>query len=300
MNMRPPMPPGVREVFLPVAGSARAAQYYPHLLGSARLRIADRSSGNVSDTRKTYIVELHESGALPDFENVQAQESFDPNTLQTQPTPGIGFAPMAPGVNARWLKATEKSLTEHIYRDGATEIWYNRALKLYGRVGESQNDFRLRCEATARQLRDNEATKLRDTFDRRIKALQDKLAAEQRELTSDRADLDARKREELLTNAESVLNFVLGKRRSGTGRSVSRGVTKRRQTQDAEADVRESEETIAKLSADLQQTSADYRTALDALTSKWMALINDAEKVPIAPKKSDIYVDVVAIAWVPR
>lgn len=299
-NTRPPMPPGVREVFLPVSGGAQAALYHPHLLGSARLRIADRSSGNVSDTRKSYMVELHESGALPDFEDVQALADFDPTTLRSQPAPGIGFAPMAHGVNARWLKATEKSLTEHIYRDGATEIWHNRALKLYGRVGESQNDFRLRCEATARQLRDNEATKLRDTFDRRLKVLQDKLAAEQRELTSDRADLDARKREELLTNAESIFNFVLGKRRSSTGRSVSRGATKRRMTQDAEADVRESEETITKLSADLQQTSADYRAALDALTSKWMALINDAVQVPIAPKKSDIYVDVVAIAWVPR
>ena len=299
-NSRPAFPPDVREVFLPLELAAgQQALYQPHLLGSARLRISDRSSSNISDERKTYLVPLSELSTLPDFEQSESVEDFDPSTLQTQPATGLGFASLAPAVNARWLKQAEKLLIEHIYRNGAAQIWYNRTLKLYGRVGESQNDFRQRCEATAKAGRDAEANKLRDKADRAMDGLQSKLAAEQRELSSDRSDLDARKREELLTNAESVFNFVLGGigKRRGTGRSVSRGVTKRRQTQDAEADVRESEETIKQLSADLQQVSADYRAALDALNTKWMGVINSVEQVPIAPKKSDIFVDIVAIAW---
>jgi hypothetical protein len=314
LSVRPALAPDVREVFLPPMETPpldprNAATrvpvgrliYQPYLLASARLRIADRASGVMHDRRHTYLVALNPvSGALPDFASARELIDFDPNTLRANPLPGIDFAPLPAGLSARWMKQAERLLVEHVYRHAALTLWYNRTLKLYGQVDESQRDFRERCEAAAKLKRDAEATRVGEQYERRMATLQDRLAREQRELTADRTDLDARKREELLTNAESIFNFVIGRRRRGTGRSVAWGATKRRQTQAAEEDVRESEDAITQLNTDLQQIGAEYRAALDALNNKWLAVLGDIQEVPLAPRKSDIFADVVALAWVPE
>jgi hypothetical protein len=300
-NFRPALPPDVREFFMPYTPAqpnGGSLVYKPYLLASTRLRIADRSSGILNDERHTYLVALNHVNMLPDFDNAESLDNFDPNTLSHEPTPGVGFAPLPPGVTARWLKQAERLLIEHVYRRGAAQVWYNRILKVYSRPNESQREFRERCEAAAKGKRDAEILRLRGQIERRMATLQDRLAREQRELTMDRAELDARKREELLTNAESIFNFVIGRHRRGTGRSISWGAYKRRQTQQAVEDVRESEEAIAKLNSDLQLISDEYRAALDALNNKWMSTLGDVQQVSIAPKKSDIFADIVALAWV--
>ena len=43
---------------------------------------ADRSSGNISDERKTYLVPLNELSTLPDFEQSEAMEGFDPDFVR--------------------------------------------------------------------------------------------------------------------------------------------------------------------------------------------------------------------------
>jgi hypothetical protein len=301
-NLRPPLPPDVREVFLPatVAQGDREVTYQPYLLASARLRIADRARGILNEERLTYLVALNHASALPDFEHAQVVLEFDPNQLKQEPIPGSNFAPLPLGLSARWMKQAEKLLVEHIYHHGTAQVWFNPSLKVYSRLDESQREFRERCEDAARVKRDAEAQKVRGQFERRMALLQDRLAREQRELSMDRAELDARKRGELLTKAESIFNFVAGRSKRGTGRSGSSGAIKRRQAQQAEEEVRESEDAIAKLNADLQQISAEYRATLDAINTKWMNALDDVQQVAIAPKKSNIFADVVILAWAPE
>jgi hypothetical protein len=62
--------------------------------------------------------------------------------------------------------------------------------------------------------------------------------------------------------------------------------------------VRESEEAIAKLNADLQALAQDYKAALGEVSEKWMRALGDVAEVPLAPKKSDIFADLLAVAWV--
>ncbi|HEY3288828.1 MAG TPA: DUF87 domain-containing protein [Anaerolineae bacterium] len=290
----PPSVPGMDMLYLPSASpSGGGVTYRAHLLASAQLHIADRASGIAADIRHTVLHPLNENvKRLPDFDTAKNLDDFDLSTLQHGPVPGAAFEPLPSGVTPRWLKDAHRAYVEHVYRNSTIAIFRNRSLKLYSRVGETQLEFRQRCEHTARPLRDAAAARVHRQFERRMAMLQDKLAGEQRELTADRADLDARRREQTLTNVESVFNFVVGRRQS-------RGATKRRQTQAARQDVRESESAIARLNTDLQQLSGEYRAALDALNTQWMNAFADIEPLLVMPKKSDIYADIVAIAWVP-
>jgi hypothetical protein len=298
---RPSLPPDVNEVFLhahPALGredAIRDTRYAPHLLASATVRITDRSSGVNHDERYSYLLPLDQAIRLPDFTQAQTLSALSAADLRQAPLPGAQFDSLPPGINARWMKQAERALVEHIYRRGAMLIWFNRALKIYGQPGETQIDFRRRTEAVAREKRDQEALKVRAQFERRMQALQDRVAREHRELESDRAELGGRKREELLGGVETLFNFVVGKRPLY---GVAFGARRRREVEAAQQDVRESEEAIAKLNADLQALAQDYKAALGEVSEKWMRALGDVTEVPLAPKKSDIFADLLAVAWV--
>ncbi len=304
---RPALPPDVREVFLP-AGHSRAdahgrqptgVVYQPFLLASASVRFADRTSGVSSNQRYTYLLALDRLTPTPDFTQAQTVSGFDVNDLARAPMPDARFGALPPGLTSRWMKQAERALIEHLYRNAVIHVWFNRALRMYGRPDEDQRAFRQRCEGAARIKRDADATKVHNQFERRIETLQDRLAREQRELTMDRAELDARKREELLTNVESVFNFVIGRNKRSTGRAVSWGAWKRRATLAAEEEVKESEDVIAKLTADLERIGAEYKLALETVNSRWLAALDDMTQTPVSPRKSDIFVDLMALAWQP-
>jgi hypothetical protein len=297
---RPQLPPDVREVFLP-ANSALGTQhsalaYAPHLLASASVRITDRASGVNASDRYTFLVPLGRLAQLPDFAQANMRSDIDIATLQLEPLPTAAFAPLPSGINGRWMKQAERLLIEHVYRFGVTEIFFNRTLKLYGQPGETQLEFRERCETSAREKRNAEAQKVRAQYERRMQTLQDRVAREHRELAQDRTELGGRQREELLGGVESLFNFVFGRRQSY---AVAFGARRRREVESAQQDVRESEAAIAKLQQDLRAVAGEYKDALNALSDKWMRALSDVTQVPLAPKKSDIFVDVVALAWVP-
>ncbi len=260
------------------------------------MRITDRASNVNGAERYTYLMPLGRLAELPDFAQAQLHPEIVFSELLHAPQAGAQFAALPSGINGRWMRQAERLLIEHVYRFGVTEILFNRSLKLYGQPGESQLDFRQRCEQAAREKRDQEALKVHAQYDRRMQTLQDRVAREHRELDQDRAELSGRQREELLAGVESMFNFVLGRRQSY---AVAFGARRRREVENAQQDVRESEEAIVKLQQDLQAVADEYKDALNALSDKWMRALSDVTEVPLAPKKNDIFVDFVALAWVP-
>lgn len=66
----------------------------------------------------------------------------------------------------------------------------------------------------------------------------------------------------------------------------------------AEWDVRESEQAIARLNTQLKELSDEYRVALSEISDKWVSALGDVTETPLLPRKADIYVDLVALAWV--
>jgi Helicase HerA, central domain len=289
--VRPSVPPDVREVFLNIG---RATAYRPHLIASAAVRITDRSSGTISDQRYTYLVPLDRNALAPDLGRAERVE-LETTLLSPTPEPGMAFDGVPPGITARWMKQADRQVVEHIYRFAIKRVLYNRPLRMYSQLDEPSIDFRQRLEAAAREKRDADALKLRAQFERRMKSLQDKLAREHRELSQDKTELGARKREELLAGVEAVFNFVIGKR---SPHAVAFGAQRRRQVQVSQEDMRETERAIARLNADLESLADEYRAALNAVSDKWVRVLGDVQEVPLAPRKGDIFADLVALAWV--
>jgi hypothetical protein len=264
-------------------------------LASAQVRFLDRRySLDVQLVRSALVTVLDKRGVVRWDDFVRAVP--DEKEMDPVPDPQGRFAALeGPLSDARQMTALQKDFADWAYRTSKVTIRANRALGVFATPDVSQADFMGACAEAARHARDADLAKATTTIDRQIVALKEKLAREERELQQDQTELGERKREELVSGAETVFS-LLGGRRS---RSVSAAMSKHRMTAQSKADVNESVDVIAEYQQQLTQLEQARQQALVEAGSKWGDVVNDVSELPIMPKKTDIYVNLFGVAWMP-
>jgi len=310
---RPPVPTGFAEFFLPLNRSlpkAAAAMgkalppqavqtgilYRPVLVASAVVRFLDRKYGlDMEQVRSVLVTDLNRRGALR-WENFVAPLP-ESTAMDPAPVPQALFAPLeAPLSDAKSLAALQRDFTDWVYRTSKVTIRASEALGVYATPDVSQAEFIKACAEAARQERDAAVAKAAAPFDRQIKILKDKIAREERELKMDEAELSQRKSEELATHAENLLGLFGGSRSS---RRLSSSLTKRRLTEQAKEDVQESIEALEQYGQELRQLEEARQQAIEQASAQWGEVVNQVIEIPIPAKKSDVYLDLFGIAWMP-
>lgn len=310
----PTLPSGVSQVFLPATVTfdwalhgheertdrqtlvrSKQLTYVPHLLALGTVYLNDERKGVSHEQKVARLVEAVPPPAPVDWEEGQVQIPAD--ALAHEPVGEGGYLSVPSHLSvSKNYTAWSKAFSEYLYRNVRVTVWHNPKLKLYGKAGESRRDFRVRCEDEVRDLRDAELDKARSRFEQQVDRLKEKLRREQRELSEDEADLAARKREETLSGAESVLNLLSGRRSS---RMLSTASRRRRMTQQARSDVDESEEAIEDLQKQLEDLEADWKEKEEDVTSRWAETLEMIEEAEVAPRRTDVVVDFCGLAWVP-
>ncbi len=310
---RPSAPAGIAEFFLPLnlsftkavaasgeslpADSAPAGLLYrPALIASAQVRFLDRKYNLDTEQVKSALV------ANPDKRGVVRWDDFvatvpDEKNMDPAPDPQARFASLdAPLSDAKLIAALQRDFTDWVYRTGKITVRSNQALGLFATPDVSQAEFMKACADAAREARDAEMAKSTVALDRKIAALKDKISREERELKMDESELGQRKGEELATHAENVLGVFTGSRSS---RRLSSSLTKRRLTEQAKEDVQESVDALKQYDQELADLEAARQQALDSASGQWGDVVNDITEIPVLPKKTDIYVSLFGVAWMP-
>jgi hypothetical protein len=309
---RPPVPSGFPEFFLPMnlsftkalalSGKAMPEEamlagvlYRSVLLASAQVRFLDRRySLDVQKVRSVLVTTLDARGVVrwDDFVRpVPNEKEMDP-----APDPQARFAaPDGPISDVRLLAALHKDFADWAYRTSKVIVRANSTLGVFATPEVTQADFMKACSEAARTARDADLAKATATLDRQIASLQDKLSREQRELQQDQTELGERKREELVTGAETVFSILGGKRT----RRISAAMSKHRMTEQSKADVDESVDAIKEFKQQLTRLEQARQEALDGSAAKWGDAVNNISEIPILPKKTDVYINLFGVAWMP-
>lgn len=309
---KPPLPAGVREYYLPqnyslpeafqAAGRAMSAQamiqgvmYRPSLLAAAQVRILDRKYGVDTEIIRAFLVDsLDRRGVVRWDEFSYNGPSLD--KVETLPAPSARYSAIDfPLSDSKLIIALQKDFTDWVFRNTSVTARANLTLKVFGGPDVSQAEFMKACADQARAGRDAEISKKASVFDKKIKTLEDKLGREERELREDQSDLQNR-------NMESGANLLeLGAGLVGFGRkkSVSTQFTKHRLAQNAKAEVEESIDAIAQYNKDLAALMREREEMITEINDRWGSVVNEISEVTIAPKKSDIYVNLFGVAWKP-
>ena len=309
---RPPVPAGVSEYFLPTNLSLTEAMrlagkslpdaklngvlYRPALLAAANVRFLDRKYGVDAEIQRAALVDDPDRRGVVRWEE-HFFSSFPVKSVEREPAPQARFSALDTPLNeSRQMTALERDFVDWIYRTVTVTARANETLKVYGGPDVSQAEFMKACAETARDARDAEIEKTAAQIDRKIKSLEDKLAREERELRGDETELSQRKMEELGTHAENVLGLFGGRKSS---RRLSSSLTKRRMTEQAKADVEESEDAIAQYEQDIQALKQERQQTIDEISDRWGDVVNDTSQVTVTPKKADIFVELFGVAWMP-
>lgn len=318
-SIPPAVDPALPQIFLPVTTTENEIQsqlasrleqqveiddvrivYHPALLGIATVRFV-QSKNNIDAQEESMRLLWPSEEVRIDWtqaENLSLRiEELTRQPVHIASTRGAFYNSLPPNFgNVHNIRSFEKDLVSWLYHNSRLRLRSHKALDILQRPEESVRDFNVRVRQTARETRDREIDALQKQYDRRLDALAKKLRKLERDLVADEAEYKARQREEAVGVGETVLSFFLGRRRTSAATSIAR---RRRMTSKVKLDIEETEENISELKEDIQELERELKTAVNEITEKWDYGDNDENYVELKPRRKDVNLHEIALAWAP-
>ena len=316
----PTLEPDVPQVYLPIVVDDQAAVrhlmqetrrniepqsiqlvYEPAILGLGAVRFVDRKRAIDQQTDQILLTPAPAGVSRIDWGEAETMDLRErdllarPETVGTEQGPFFASAPEEAN-STRELNSIKSALTDWLYNNCRLTIIVHEELGIYQQPGERERDFKIRLQQAAREQRDAEVDKLEDRYADQIDRLQDKLRKEERDLAAEEAEHSARKQQEVVSIGESVLSWVLGRRST---RALSTAANRRRMTSRAGQEVAESREEIEDLKRELGELEQELKAQSESITLKWAQLMDELSHQEISPRRTDVDVRTVALAWLP-
>jgi hypothetical protein len=210
------------------------------------------------------------------------------------------FAPVRTSFNdVKTYNALKKSLAQHAYEHEAYEQLQCKALKLSSNVGESAGDFQARLAAAAREQRDEAVQALKQEFAEDVAKLNERLARLDAKVAEEKSQANAQMLDVALSAGAGILGALFGRsmasasnvrRASAVARSAGRAAKGRR-------DVQQAEDSREQLQAELAELDGKLREQVRQINEKWDPAALEIETKRITPRKADIMVEAVRLAW---
>lgn len=316
----PPVPPDVPQVYLPCkleerdavrlaeqrAGGridVRSVQllYEAGIVGAATVRFVDSKRDIDQQTDMTLLarggrhltgLDWGQAEQLP----ISASElSTRPASVQEQQGPFYASLPEG-AATAKALSGAARDLADWLYYNTRYEVTVHPELGIVRRPDEDERSFAIRLQQAARERRDAEVDALRARIQKEIERLVDRLEREQQALATEQARAQAKQTEQWVNIGESVLSFLMGRRAM---RSLSSATSKWSQTRQASMRVEQRKQSIERLEEEKQKLEETLRTEIDAIVRRWEDTLDNLVTEPIRPRRTDVTVRAVALAWAP-
>ena len=294
----PPLSPDIPQRFLPADGivgeTGRALHYTPSLLATGRIHYLNQKMHLDTDEAFSLLFPFAPDGTI----RREDAESYDAGEYAPGPAPGARFL-VTPEISQALKKfpGMKQQVVTTLFHMREFRLLSAPALGMVSRAGEPEAGFHLRVRLASREQRDAEMDALRKRYAARIGTLEDRLRKAEMTVQKRQADADARKREAMISAGESVLGALLGGRRS---RSGSAAAGKYRQSTAADMDARESQERARLLAGEITALKEELERETSAISSRWENSLQGIEEISVKPRKSDIEVVSLVLAWVPE
>ena len=301
----PNIDPEIEQYFIDSAGQVSInrpesihgkIQLVPTLLLNYSLRFYDKKRGiDKKETHWALAPEPNNLGEV-DWNRIQA---VDPSLIRDKPIysdENLIYHKIPPEYNTkRELSGYRKKLSDYLYRNRSFTIGTHTELKLSQKQEESRTDFIVRVKQAAREERDQEIDKLEKKYETKLDRINVKIDRLTGSLESDKAEYDARKRDELLGAGETVLGVLLGRRRTTGITTASR---RRRMTTRTKHKIEETSREIEELKNEMSELEEELREQVQDITAKWGEVDGNVEEYRVNPRRTDVEVGDLKIAWI--
>ena len=295
---RPALPAGVQEIFLAARPGTGDLVYRPRIAATAELHYADKPAGIDSWKRSAWLAPLADGDGAPAWADAVAVPDLDAVTA-SGPIENAGFAELpAAALAARNYDAWGKALAATLYQNGAVELLAAKSLKLTSNPDESEGDFRTRLGQGLREHRDREVAKLREKHAARLKSLEERLRRAADRVEREKSQYTQRKLDTAISIGTSVLGAIFGGRSAATTRAGSAARSAGRVFSE-HGDVARAGDSLEALTAEREELLKRIEEEASTLTATLDPANVPLERLKVSPRKSDIAIGRIAIAWEP-
>ncbi len=300
-GIRPAVPVEAAECFLDVSAlfPDRTADgvLRPFLLGSANVHYAAPRFG-LDVWRRLVLFAPLEADLLPnpwDDPRTMILASLPP----TQPAPAAGrpFAPLpTPAARPKSYATWSRGLVTHLYQARPLRLWHCPELKLVARPDETERDFRGRVALAAREARDGGVDQIRRKYASKLQTLADRIRRAESRVSVEQAQYQQQQASSTIQIGATIVGALLGGRRRGVGglAAAARGAAR---SEKERGDIARAAQEVEALRSQFAALESEVERAVHALQAT--GTIGDplVTEMEVAPRKADITVERVGLAW---
>lgn len=282
-----PAAPWATEVGI-VAPTGTGQRFVAGAAARVMLRYDDARAGVTHD-------EEYEAVLFPLPANTAALQpivvDYDDRDLQPTAPAGARFALPEAKIDSKtfWTQLS-RDLTDHLVRSKTVDVFANKTLKAYSRVGETVEEFTARCQQIAMAEADKKVATLQTKYQTKVRALQTRLATASGQAQA----AEAARNQGVLGDAASVLGGFLGGRRSTSSIAAAA-----RRAQSAQNKAATAQAKVGDLQAQITDVEAQLTNEVYGIQQEWQAKAAEIVPVPITLAKTDVRIVDLRLIWVP-
>jgi hypothetical protein len=271
------------------------------IFGAAKIGFVDAKAG-VDESHDVCSLTPITSDPVPVKWDSSQEAGVTSADLEKDP-PGDARYEEVPAV-ARKAKSYQdwtKDYIAFLYGSQKLELLKSPSTGVFSKPGESERDFRVRLQQTAREHRDAQVEQLRRKYAPKLATMQDRIRRAQQAVEREGAQASNATLQTAISFGTTLLGAFLG-RKAVSASTLGRATTAARgigRSAKEHQDIGRAQETVETLQAQFAEMEAELQAATSALEAKIDAQNEQLATLTIKPKKTNISVELVALAWAP-
>jgi len=298
---QPTLPADVPQYFVPLRGSGADVVYKPMLVGGARVRFSDVKAKIDMSRDVIAMTPIIDQVVAVSWEVAQ-EANFSLNDLEKNPAQGVKFGELpAAALKSKNFAEWNKDFVSWLYGSQSLQVLRSPGLQQFSKPDENERDFRVRLQLAAREQRDGQIEDLRKKYAVKINAAQEKVRKAEQAVQREADQANQAKMQTALSFGATLLGAFTGRKIASSSTiskasSAFKGVSRSMQQQ---GDVTRAKDSVETYKSQLDDLNAQFKEESDALEGKIDPATETFETVVINPKKTDINIQLVALAWAP-
>ncbi|MEW6720871.1 MAG: ATP-binding protein, partial [Thermodesulfobacteriota bacterium] len=293
------------QLFLPVRvppPEGASLFYEPALLGMGTVYYANAKVGVSAKADVRLLADFSEGPAKVDWNEAREMELADVDLEKFPHAPDASFGePPADAASAKSYPAWGNAFKEWIYRNRKLDLLKSPGTGLLSGPGETEREFRIRLQQAAREKRDGQVERLRQKYAPKIAALEDRIRRAGQAVEREKAEAGQQKIQTAISFGAAVLTALTGRKKlsqsalgraATTARGAGRTLKEAQDVARAEENVQALQRQLEELKSLMEQEAAEVSAGADPVSEA-------LEKCEVRPKKADISVSLVSLAWFP-
>ncbi len=298
---RPLLPPSIPQYFLPVRGAGSEIWYRAMALGAAEIHYSDAKSRAESRQDVVVIAPIAEGPEPVRWEEAEPAPIALAD-LERDPVSSAGFeTPPAAAAAPKSWETWSRDFAASLFRTRRSDLFRSPSTGDVSAAGESERDFRARLSQKAREERDEVAETLRGRYAARLSALSERKRLAEQVVAREKEEATSSGIQTAISVGATVLGALLG-RKAVSATNIGRATTAARgagRTMKQAGDVGRAKDNVAAIDAQIAALESELQAELDQRAAATDPLTEKLESLALRPKKSDISVKLVALAWAP-